>query len=103
MSRGPDRRRRSGPASPLLDEEHLGVLRERPEVVRDDLLELVRDLADAVHGVDDRALDVLGGLEDVLGLRVVAVGGLQREDRLDELVDEPAELLLEAGDALAAL
>src|SRR5438552_16091524 len=38
-----------GCAEWLLDEEHLLVLRQRPEVVGDDALEAVGDGADAVH------------------------------------------------------
>ena len=44
----------------------------------------------------------LASLEHVAVLRVVAVRLLEREDRLDELVDQPAELLLQARDALSS-
>ena len=53
------------PTAPLLDEEHLLVLRQRPEVVGDDLLQLVGRLADLGHRGDllvagvDRQLQAL--------------------------------------------
>ena len=87
-------------ARPLLDEEDLRVLRQRPERVGHDPLEPVGDLADGLHRRDDRRLHVLGALEHVLGLGVADVGLLEREDRVDELVDEPADLLLEVLDAV---
>src|SRR6476469_4784546 len=78
----------------LLDAEDLGVLRERPQIVGDDPLEPVGDLADGVHGRDDRALDVLGAVEAVvvLGVVLVEVDVLEGEDRVDELVDEAGGL-----------
>src|SRR4051812_8839381 len=59
------------PASRLPDEEDLGVLRERPEVVGDDLLQPVGGLADSLHRRDLLVARVLRELEPLDAIRVV--------------------------------
>ncbi len=49
----------------LLDEQHLLVGRQRPEVVGDEGFELVAGGADGVHGGDDHVAGVLGVVERV--------------------------------------
>jgi hypothetical protein len=88
----------AGSPGHLLDEEHLLVLRERPEVVGDEPLEPVGDRPDVVHRRDDRVAHVLGVLERRALLRVVAVGRLQALQGTDELLDDRLDLGEEALD-----
>ena len=85
------------PTEPLLDEEDLRVLRQRPEVVGDDQLEGVGDLADLVHLRELVVAGVLGQLEalDAVG---VDVGRLELADPGDELLDQRLQLGFEAAD-----
>ena len=52
-------------ADALLDEQHLLIRRQRPEVVGDDQLELIGGGADGVHGGDDHVAGVLGVRERI--------------------------------------
>ena len=47
-------------AVPLLDEQHLLIRRQRPQVVGNQELELIGGSADGVHGGDDHVTGVLG-------------------------------------------
>ena len=93
----------SGPAaggSSVL-EEQLAVLRQRPEVVGDERLELVDDLAQRVLGRDD-----VGRRRPRLGLDRARLVGLvlrvlERVDGVDERVGEAGDLLADRVDALA--
>src|SRR3954469_9987527 len=85
-------------ASGLLDEQHLAVLRQRPEVVGDEALEPVGDLADGVHGGDHAVAHVLRVRETALGT-VVVVGLLEVEQGLVQLPDQRLDLLGQARDA----
>src|SRR5256885_204258 len=86
----------------LLDEEHLLVGRQRPEVVGDEDLELIAGGADGVHGREDDVAGVLGvrhgvardglrGRPDQRGGR-----GLERVDRAGQLGQQVG---LRPGDA----
>src|SRR3954452_10054430 len=81
-------------AGVLLDEEDLRVARQRPEVLGDDPLELVRHLADAVHRRDHLVADVLRPLEplELLGRVVLR---LEVADREAQLLDQLAGLARE--------
>src|SRR6478672_3896951 len=77
----------------LLDEQHLLVLRQWPEVVGDDALELVGHRADVVHRGDDLVAHVLGPLEGlVVGLVLGEVDLLELADRLPERVEQSVGL-----------
>ena len=83
-------------AARLADEEDLRVLRQRPEVVGDDLLELVGDLADVGHRGELVVARVLGELEalDPVG---VDVGLLELVDRLVRCDGELRGLAADSG------
>src|SRR5689334_12195200 len=81
------------PPNPLLDEEHLLVLRQRPELVGDDALQLVRRLADFVHRPE---LLVAGVNRHLQALQArIGVRRFQLTEPGDQLVDEAADLTLE--------
>src|SRR4029453_17963750 len=80
---------RAGDASP--DEEDLGVLRQRPEVVGDRALEDVPEAPDLGHRRQDRVAHVDGLLHEAR--RVLDVGVLQHLDGLGEVGDQPGALL----------
>ena len=54
----------------LLDEQHLAVRRQRPEVVGDDALQLVAERADGIHRRQYAVARVAGVDEGVTGMRV---------------------------------
>src|SRR5215218_10957202 len=73
----------------LLDEQHLLVLRQRPQVVRDDLLELVGGGAYLGHRLELPVASVNGQLEPLDAIRV-DVRRLEIGERGDEVVHQPA-------------
>src|SRR5688572_16013969 len=79
-------------SSGLLDEEHLAIGRERPEVVRDDALELVARFAQRGHRRDHRVAEMLR----VLLCRPVIL----MPERLLEPVRAALELVGELCDAV---
>src|SRR6478735_5194731 len=94
--RRPARPRTSRPTMrpPLTDEQHLRVLRQRPEVVGDDALELVGDLADLCHLLELVVAGVNRQIETFDAVRVL-VRLLELADLPDERVDQWLELLAE--------
>src|ERR1700722_16962562 len=89
---------RAGESS--LDEEHLRILRQRPEGIGDELLEAVGDVAHVVHRDDHRVAHVEGLL--LCGVRrvvFVEVRVLQLEDREVQLLDERLNLAHEVVQA----
>ena len=71
----------------LANKQHLRVLRQRPEVVGDDLLQLVGRLADLGHRRDLLVAGVHRQLHALEPVRV-RVGLLELLERRDELVDQ---------------
>src|SRR4029078_3018534 len=87
------------PPSP--DKQHLPITRQRPEVVGDDRLELVRHLAHREHLRDD-VVAVVPGVVDELAVVLMADRALELLDRRLELTDQAGDLRERAGVAVAA-
>src|SRR6476659_10323066 len=81
----------------LANEEHLGVLRQRPEVVGNDLLQPIRSLADALHPGDLLVASMDREVHTLDAVRIL-VGVVELPDRLDQLVDQWRSLLGDRAD-----
>ena len=90
---GPAARRRS------VLEEQLAVLRQRPEVVVHERLELVGDLAQGVLGRDDLVAEDARLLLHRARLVGLVLGMLERADRVDQLVGQAGDPLADRVDA----
>ncbi len=87
--------------SRLLDEEHFAVGRKGPEVVGDDVFQLVGDLAELEHGGNDLLANVLG-----VGVGVavaVMAGGLFEAGNGAREVVEKLETMVERNSVPAVL
>ena len=91
-------RRACGAGRSSVLEEQLPILRQRPEIVGDERLELVDDRAQRFLGRDDRRRKGLGLGLDGPGLVGLVLGVLERLDGVDQRIGQTGDPLTDGAD-----